>query len=114
MLVDRLVDPEVAVGIEAHHLLGRADLVLAERRAVRLGGVDGVRRRVADVRADGDERRALGFVPAASIASCERVEVLGVLATRWTCQPLAAKRATWFSASKEIAVVPSMVMWLSS
>ena len=34
--------------------------------------------------------------------------------TRWTCQPSAAMRAVWFSPSKEIDVVPSIVMWLSS
>jgi hypothetical protein len=34
--------------------------------------------------------------------------------TRWTCQPSAASRSQWFSASKEIDVEPSIVMWLSS
>ena len=80
MLVDALVDPEAAVGVEAHHLLGRPHLLLAQRRAVRLGGVDRVRRRVGDVRADRDEGRALGFLARRpSSAACERLQVLGVL-----------------------------------
>ena len=73
------VDPERAVGIEAHHFLGRAHLVFAERRAVRLGRVDRVRRGVGDVRADRDERRALGFVARGRDRRLQRVEVLGVL-----------------------------------
>ena len=35
-------------------------------------------------------------------------------ATRCTCHPSAARRARWFSPSKEIAVLPSIVMRLSS
>ena len=40
VVVDLGRDIEVLVGVEAEQLLGRAHLVLAERRAVRLGGVD--------------------------------------------------------------------------
>jgi hypothetical protein len=79
VLVHALVDPEVPVGIEAHHFLGRAHLVLAERRAVRLGGVDRVRRRVGDVRADRDQRRALVFIARLLQRRLQRVHVLGVL-----------------------------------
>ena len=51
---------ELLVGIEAEDLLDGGDLFVAERRAVRLAGVHLVRRRVADDRAQRDERRLVG------------------------------------------------------
>ena len=56
---------EVLVGIPAVGLLRQADLVLAERRAVRLGRVLRVRRADRDVRAHDDQRRPrrLGVAP---------------------------------------------------
>src|SRR5205823_3191726 len=64
VLVDAVGDEERLVRVPAEDLLRRADLVLAERRAVRLGRVLLVRRRPADDRLDADERRALGLVDA--------------------------------------------------
>ncbi len=52
------VDREGRVGVEPHDLLRRADLGLAERRAVRLRGVDRVRGGEGDVAADDDDGRA--------------------------------------------------------
>ena len=83
-------------------------------RAVRLGGVDRVRRRVGDVRADRDERRPLAFprAPRSSAASSASSPRSPRPAARASRRP--ARRAGWFSPSKEIEVVPSIVMWLSS
>ena len=55
------VDVEGLLRVEAEDLLGRRDLVGAERRAVRLAGVLLVRRRPADDRAQRDERRPVGL-----------------------------------------------------
>ena len=66
-------DLEVCVRVEAEHLLGRGDLVGAERRAVGLAGVLRVRRRPADDRAQRDERRAgRSRRGPRSSAACER------------------------------------------
>ena len=54
---------------------------------------------------------------ASARAACRAAEIASTSSassTRCTCQPLAAMRATWFSVSKLIDVVPSIVMWLSS
>ena len=55
------VDLEALVRVEAEDLLGRRDLVGAERRAVGLAGVLLVRRRPADDRAQRDERGPVGL-----------------------------------------------------
>ena len=78
VLVDLVRHVEVLVRIEPERLLGGADLVLAERRAVRLGGVDRVRRAVGDVAADDDQRRALLLGLRGADRPLERAEVLGV------------------------------------
>ena len=70
---------KLQLGVEAHRLLGRAHLVLAERRAVGFGGVDRVGRRVGDVRAHLDERGPLGFRARDLQRRVQRVHVLGVL-----------------------------------
>ena len=49
VLVDALVDPEVAIRIEAHRFLGGAHLVLSQRRPVCGGGIDRMWSRVGDV-----------------------------------------------------------------
>ena len=51
---------------------------------------------------------------AAASARVERVDVLGVLDALHVPAVGRACAPTWFSPSKEIAVVPSIVMWLSS
>ena len=58
---DVVGDGEALRRVEAEQLLGRRDLVGAERGAVRLEGVAQVRRRPADDRLEPDERRALGL-----------------------------------------------------
>ena len=62
---------ERLVGRQAEDLLGGRDLVLAERVAVGLGGVGELGRRVADVAAQHDQRRAVldGHRPRAAPAS---------------------------------------------
>jgi len=79
VLVDGRIDGEVRVGIEAQHLLRRTDLVFAERRPVRLGRVDGVRRRVGDVRAQDDDRGALRLGLRRVERRVDRLEVLRVV-----------------------------------
>ncbi len=78
VLIDRLVDPEVLVGVEAHRFLRAPDFLLAERRAVRLGRIDRFGSGIGDVRADRDERRPLGFLARGRESGLQRVEVLGV------------------------------------
>src|ERR1700740_2600216 len=78
VLVHALVDPEGAIGVKAHYFLGGAHLGLAQRRAVRLGGDDRVRRRERYVRADRDERRALDFRARGAHRLVQRAQVLGV------------------------------------
>ena len=56
-----VVDREVHVGVEAEDFLVLRDLVVAERRAVRLAGVLLGRRRPADDRAHRDEGRPVGL-----------------------------------------------------
>ena len=53
-------DLEGLLGVEAEHLLGGGDLLLAERGAVRLAGVLGVRGRPGDDRAQHDEAGPVG------------------------------------------------------
>ena len=72
-------DREGRVGVEAHRLLRRADLGLAERGAVRLGRVDRMRRRIGDVGAEDDQRRPLLLRLRGGERAEERVEVLGVV-----------------------------------
>ena len=72
-------DGEGRVGIEAHDLLRRPDLGLAERGAVRLRGVDRMRRRIGDVAAQDDQRRALLLGLRRRERAEQRVEILRVV-----------------------------------
>ncbi len=78
LFIHARIDREVGIGIEAHRLLGGAHLLLAERRAVRLGGIHGVRRGVGDVRADRDEGGTLAFLARCAQRGLQRGGVLGV------------------------------------
>ena len=80
-------DGEVHVRVEAEDLLGLADLVLAERGAVRLAGVLLGRRRPADDRAHRDERRLVGDRAAPSSIACSSATTSSPESTRWMCQP---------------------------
>ncbi len=71
-------DGEGRVGVEAHPLLGRAHLGVAERRAVRFRGVDGVRGGVGDVAAQHDQGGALLLGLRGREGPTQRVEVLRV------------------------------------
>ncbi len=64
--VDLVRHVEVLVRVPAERALRRRDLFGAERRAVRLRGVDRVRRAVGDVRAHDDHRRPARSPPARS------------------------------------------------
>ena len=79
VLAHEIGDGERRVGIEPHHLLRRPDLGLAERRSVRLRGVDRVRRRVRDVRPEDDQRGAVFLGLGCRERAEERVEILGVV-----------------------------------
>ena len=79
VLVHPVGDDEALVRVEAEHLLRRPDLVLAEGRAVGLGGVHGVRSGIGDVTAHGDERRARGVLPGRSDGGIEGLDVVHVL-----------------------------------
>ena len=68
-------------------LLGQPHLLLAERRAVRAGGVLLVRAAVADVRADDDQRRAGPRRPSPSRAASSRRSSAMSSPRSWTCQP---------------------------
>ena len=71
-------DDEVLIGVPAERLLGRAHLVLAERRAVRLRRVLGVGRGIRDVRAHDDQRGALRLGLRGRDRRAQRVEVVHV------------------------------------
>ena len=79
-------DVERLVGVPAVGLLGQADLVGAERRAVRLLGVLPVGRAVADVGAHRDEARPVVLSGGASMAASMASRSLPS-STRWVCQP---------------------------
>ena len=70
VLDDLVGDVEGPVGVEAEHLLGRGDLVGAERGAVRLAGVLQGRGGPGDDRAQVDERRPAGL----GLGRLERLE----------------------------------------
>ena len=79
VLVDAVGDDEVLVRVPAEHLLGRAHLVLAERVAVGLGGVDCVGRRVGDVRVGDDQARPVRFGMRGGVRGAQLVEVVHVV-----------------------------------
>ena len=114
VLVDLVGDVEVLVGIEPERLLRRRDLLLAERRAVRLRRVDRLRRAVGDVAADDDQRRRAPARPAPPAIARSIASTSSESAIDCTCQPCASKRFALSSVVKVSAVVPSIVMWLSS
>ena len=70
---------EGRVGVEPEHLLRRADLGLAERRAVRLGGAPGVGRRVRDLGAQHDQRGPDALRARRGERGAQRVEVVRVV-----------------------------------
>ena len=114
VLVDLVGDVEVLVGVEPERLLRRAHLVLAERRAVRLRGVDRVRR--ADRRCGCGRRSARARLarPArrGSPARARRRPRRRRPAGRASRTPRSASPLS--SVVNVSAVVPSIVMWLSS
>src|SRR6266536_4999954 len=67
------------VRVPAVDLLGGADLVLAQDRPVRLGGVLRVRRAVGDMAAEPDEARPVGLTGRGLESRGDRLEVGGVL-----------------------------------
>ena len=73
------VDLEGLVGVEAEDVLGRPDLVLAQRRAVGGAGVLLVRRGPADDRPQHDQRRAAGLGPGGGQRAVDRRQVLAVV-----------------------------------
>ena len=75
-----LVDLERLVRVEAEDLLGRRDLVGAERRAVDLAGVLLVRRGPADDGPQRDERRPVGLRLGGHASPVQRLDVLVVVA----------------------------------
>ena len=75
-----LVDLEVLLRVEAEHLLGRLDLVGAERRTVDLAGVLLVRRGPADDRAQRDEGGPAGLRLGGHQRRVQRLDVLVVVA----------------------------------
>ena len=77
---DVVRDEELLVGAEAEDLLDRRDLVGPERVAVRFRRVLELGRRVADVRAQHDERRPLLLGHAVAQRAFEDMHVLGDLA----------------------------------
>ena len=112
MRVDLVRHVEVLVGVPAERLLRRRDLLGAERAAVRLRGVDRVRRTERDVAADDDHRRTRGLRLRRGDRRAQGVEVVDVRrAARASRAPRSARRR---SSVNEIDVVPSIVMWLSS
>ena len=74
---DVVGNEEVLVRRESEDLLDARDLFGAERFAVRLRRVLELGRRVADVRAQDEQRRAVFVGHAVTQAALERVEVLG-------------------------------------
>ena len=103
-----------ASGIQAQRLLRRAHLGLAERRAVRLGGVDRVRRRDRRCGCGGRSATAAPPRPCAAARAPRSASRSSESSTCWTCQPYASKRLPLSSVVNESDVVPSIVMWLSS
>ena len=79
VLAHRVGDGERRVGVEAHRLLRGPDLGLAERRPVRLRGVDRVRRGIRDVRAQHDQRGTVLLGLRCGEGTEQRVEILGVV-----------------------------------
>ena len=78
VLVDAVGDEELGVLGPAVGALGLPDLLLAERLAVRLGGVLLVRRAVADVAVDDDQRRPPLLLLEDLERPGEQLEVVGV------------------------------------
>ena len=113
MLVDAVGDDEVLVRVPAEHLLGRADLVLAERAAVRLRGVDRVRRRIGDVCVGDDQARPIGLCVRRLVGGAQLVEVVHVVDVL-DVPAVGLEALALVLVEKESAVVPSIVMWLSS
>ena len=111
-LAHRVGDVEPPVRIPAERLLRRAHLVLAERSAVRLRSVDCVRRAVRDVRADDDRATDASLSLRARDRGTQRIEVVGVVDVLDV--PALRLEALPRSSVKEIDVVPSIVMRLSS
>ena len=115
------VDLEGLVRVEAEDLLGRRDLVGAERRAVGLAGVLLVRRRPADDRAQRDERRPVGVRPGrvearrrAPATSSSYVPVVGEPVDRLHVPAVAPRSGRRRPRDRAIAVSSSIEMWLSS
>ena len=75
------------LGRPAEVLLGQADFLDAERRAVRLEAVVLVRRAVADVRAHQNQRRPRRFRARGLQRGVDRGEIVAVRDTDTVCQP---------------------------
>ena len=99
---------------QVEDLLDRGDLVGAERTAVRLLGVGELRRRVADVRAQHDQRRVPVLGDAFAERPLEGVEVVGDLADLEDMPAVRGEAQRDVVGVREALVGPSIVMWLSS
>ena len=86
MLADAVGDEELRVLGPAVGALGEADLLLAERLAVGLGGVLLVRRTVADVAVQNDEGGAALRLPE-DLKACSMRSMSLASPTRRTFQP---------------------------
>ena len=90
--VDRRVHFEAALHRPAHRLLGPGDLLLAQGRAVGVGGVLLGRRPVGDVGAAGDQRGP-GLVGQGGAETAAATAARSWPSAARVCQPKAAKRA---------------------
>ena len=89
VLEDAGRDLEGLLGVEAEHLLGGRDLVGAERRAVGLAGVLGVRGRPRDDRVQHDEARPVGD----RLAPCGSRRTARARPPRTSCRRGSSRRA---------------------
>ena len=103
---------ELRVLRPAVEALRRADLLFAQRLAVRGVRVLLVRRAVADVAVDDDQRRPAGRLLERRERALEHLQIVGVADARDV--PAVADEARGHVLAERERVLPSMVMWLLS
>ena len=112
VLADAVGHEELRVLGPAVAPLGEADLLVAERLAVRRARVLLVRRAVGDVAVDDDQRRAIGGALERPERALEHLEVVGVADAGDV--PAVADEARRHVVAEGQLGVASMVMWLLS